>query len=154
MPEFRVSRIETQEALEAALAIRTQVFVDEQHVPIGEEVDGDDTLAAIATRAVHVLGRLDGAAIATARLVFDPQAETAPHIGRVAVLLPHRGHGYGAAIMQALHAEARARGYGAVTLAAQVQAIPFYERLGYVARGPVFLDAGIAHRAMDLRFER
>jgi predicted GNAT family N-acyltransferase len=36
-----------------------------------------------------------------------------------------------------------------VTLAAQLQAIGFYERLGYVARGDVFLDAGIEHRWMD-----
>jgi predicted GNAT family N-acyltransferase len=33
-----------------------------------------------------------------------------------------------------------------------MHAIPFYERLGYVARGPVFLDAGIEHRWMDLDF--
>jgi len=31
-----------------------------------------------------------------------------------------------------------------------MHAIGFYEGLGYVARGPVFLDAGIEHRDMDL----
>jgi predicted GNAT family N-acyltransferase len=38
-----------------------------------------------------------------------------------------------------------------ITLAAQMHAIGFYERLGYVARGDVFLDAGIEHRWMDIR---
>ena len=55
--------------------------------------------------------------------------------------------------MAPLHEEARLRGAPGVTLAAQLHAVPFYERLGYIARGPVFLDAGIEHRDMDLRFE-
>jgi len=35
-----------------------------------------------------------------------------------------------------------------VLLAAQDSAIAFYERLGYLAEGPEFLDAGIVHRWM------
>ena len=42
----------------------------------------------------------------------------------------------------------RARGYRTIEISAQVQAIPFYERLGYVGDGPVYLEAGIDHRAM------
>jgi predicted GNAT family N-acyltransferase len=34
-------------------------------------------------------------------------------------------------------------------LDAQLHAIPFYERFGFVAHGEVFLDAGIEHRKMD-----
>jgi predicted GNAT family N-acyltransferase len=45
---------------------------------------------------------------------------------------------------------ARERGFAGITLAAQLHAIGFYERLGYVARGDVFLDAGIEHRWMDV----
>jgi predicted GNAT family N-acyltransferase len=41
----------------------------------------------------------------------------------------------------------------ALSLAAQVHAIPFYERFGFVAHGDVFLEAGIEHREMD-RFVR
>ncbi len=75
-----------------------------------------------------------------------------PHIGRVAVLAEHRGHDYGAATMRAVHTEAHARGFTGVTLAAQIHALGLYERLGYLARGLVFLDAGIQYRDMDLRF--
>ena len=39
-----------------------------------------------------------------------------------------------------------------VALGAQLHAIPFYERLGYVASGEVYLDAGIEHRWMDVSF--
>lgn len=152
MSTFVVTTIRTPEDLRAALDVRTRVFVDEQHVPIEEEVDAYDREALTRDDVVYVLGRLNGEPIATARLLFNAH-EGLPHIGRVAVLAEHRGQGYGRVVMQALHEAARERGRLGVTLAAQLQALPFYERLGYVARGPVFLDAGIEHRDMDLRFD-
>jgi predicted GNAT family N-acyltransferase len=66
------------------------------------------------------------------------------------VLAEHRRRGIGRAVMRALHDLARFRNAKSVTLAAQLQALGFYERLGYVARGDVFLDAGIEHRWMDV----
>lgn len=154
MPIFRVDVIRTPEDLEAALAIRTRVFVEEQGVPPHEEIDGYDTGPMPNARSVHVLGRLEGVPIATGRLLLDAGAGTdaLPHIGRVAVLAAHRSRGYGSLIMQSLHAEARSRGFVGATLAAQVHAIPFYAHIGYVAHGPLFLDAGIEHRQMDIRF--
>ena len=50
--------------------------------------------------------------------------------------------------MDVLEAEARRRGLPAAKLNAQTWVIPFYEKLGYVAFGPEFDDAGIPHRAM------
>ena len=154
MTDFLVSPIRTIDELREALAVRMRVFVEEQHVPPEEEVDGYDVDPETNTRAVHVLGRLDGEPVATGRLLLDVPEGEVPHIGRVAVLAEHRRSGHGRAIMSALHEEARARGFEGVTLAAQLHAMPFYERLGYVARGPVFLDAGIEHRDMDLRLAR
>lgn len=150
---FVVSVVRTDVDLRDALAVRMRVFVEEQDVPVDLEVDTVDREALTRPDAVYLVGRLRGAAIATARLLFEPHGEPGamPHIGRVAVLAEHRGRGFGAAIMYALHNEARARDARAVRLAAQLHAIPFYERLGYVTRGPVFLDAGIEHRDMDRR---
>ena len=152
---FVVSVVRTEADLRDALAVRTRVFVQEQGVPIDLEVDDTDRAALTRQDAVYVIGRLRGDAVATARLLFEAHGEPAamPHIGRVAVLAEHRGNGFGAAIMRALHDAARTRGASAVTLAAQVHAIPFYERLSYVARGPLFLDAGIEHRDMDRRLD-
>jgi len=146
---LEIDRVTTDADMAAALGVRTRVFVDEQHVPIEEEVDRFDT--ASAEGVVHVLGRLDGEPVATARLLLETHGDGYPHIGRVAVLAEHRGRGYGRAVMEALHREARSRGVAGVTLAAQTHAIGFYEGLGYVARGPIYLDAGIEHRDMDLR---
>ena len=52
-------------------------------------------------------------------------------------------------LMQALEECARERGLSSVLLSSQVSAIPFYERLGYRADGPVYEDAGIPHRDME-----
>ena len=62
-----------------------------------------------------------------------------------------RGLGVGVALVRGIEDAARARGLTAVDLDAQTHALGFYERLGYVAYGPEFFDAGIAHRAMRRR---
>jgi len=67
---------------------------------------------------------------------------------RVAVRRPFRGAGVGRALMRALEDEARALGRRELVLNAQLPVVAFYERLGYRAEGPEFLEAGIPHRAM------
>ena len=154
MAELELRLVATQAELDECLRVRRAVFIEEQGVPSDEEYDEHDGDPAGATSTVHVLGRLDGRPVATGRLLLtEPPAEPPGenvHIGRVAVLRELRGRGHGTAVMEALQAEARRRGLPGITLAAQTHAIPFYERLGYVARGEVFLDAGIDHRWMDL----
>lgn len=122
--------------------IRMMVFVDEQGVPVAEEIDAHDE-----TDAEHVLGLEDGRAVGTARAV---PYDGALKVGRVAVLQRARGRGYGAALIRHFVDEARARGVSHVVLDAQTDAMGFYERLGFAAEGPVFDDAGIPHRRMTL----
>jgi argininosuccinate lyase len=122
-------------------AIRTEVFVVEQRVPPEEEMDELDH------DAIHVLAWLDGAPVATGRLIVGEDAHA--KIGRMAVLRPHRRQGVGSAVLMKLMEEARRRGVRQVSLAGQLHAIPFYERFGFVARGDVFVEAGIQHRMMD-----
>ncbi|BDZ43827.1 hypothetical protein GCM10025865_31260 [Paraoerskovia sediminicola] len=86
----------------------------------------------------------------TGRLLTDPAHPGVVHIGRVAVARTARGTGAGARVMRELErialAEHAPSGTVVVELSAQVRAIGFYERLGYVVDGPVYLDAGIEHR--------
>lgn len=123
---------------ELAGEIRRRVFIEEQAVPREEEWDGRDDAC------LHFLARLGETPIGTARLLPDG------HIGRVAVLAEARGRGIGERLMVAAIEAARARGHAQVELAAQVQALVFYERLGFEAFGDTFLDAGIVHRHMRL----
>lgn len=151
MTAFQVETVTTLAQMQDALAVRRAVFIEEQDVAEAEEIDAHDGDPAGVSSVVHVVAYHDGQPLGTGRLLLDTPVSEHAHIGRVAVLREHRGRGCGTAVMLALQEEARRRGYPGITLAAQLQAIPFYERLGYVARGEVFLDAGIEHRWMDLR---
>src|SRR6266498_40580 len=150
MAELEIITISTLEEMAEALFVRRRVFIEEQSVSEEEEIDSHDADPRRVSSAVHVLGRLAGAPVGTGRLLVEYPPGHNAHVGRVAVLAAHRGRGFGRQIMLALHALARGRGFPGITLAAQTHAIPFYERLGYAVRGPVFLDAGIDHRWMDI----
>ena len=121
---------------DAIRRIRDLVFVEEQQVPVEIEHDEDD---AVAT---HVLAFDGSAAIGTGRITADGK------IGRMAVLASHRGRGVGGAILEALIAIAEDEGMDTVWCNAQCHALAFYEGFGFVAEGPVFLEAGIEHRRM------
>ena len=153
MPELKLEVVHTLTEIQQALSVRRAVFIEEQGVSEEEEIDAHDGDPARMTSAVHVVVYLDGQPVATGRLLLDTMPPEHAHIGRVAVLAQHRGRGCGRAVMLALQDEARRRGYPGITLAAQLRAIAFYERLGYVARGEVFFDASIEHRWMDLQFD-
>lgn len=119
-----------------AMPIRYSVFVQEQGVPEELEHDEFDTLS------LHAVARENGHAVGTGRLLPDG------HIGRLAVLAPWRRGGVGRTLMECLLAAAQARGDARVILHAQVDAVPFYARLGFVEDGSVFMEAGIAHTTM------
>jgi predicted GNAT family N-acyltransferase len=118
--------------------IRRRVFIEEQAVPADLEWDGEDAAAQ------HWLALQDGTPVGTARLLRNG------HIGRMAVLARSRGHGVGTALLQAVLEQARGHGWREVYLHAQTHALAFYERLGFIATGPEFIDAGIPHRTMRL----
>ena len=125
-------------------ALRRTVFIEEQGVSEADEVDDQDGTA------IHLLARLDGQPIGTARLIVIGDVGK---IGRVCLLPNHRGAGRGAALMRA--AVAHFRNMPQIKyakLGAQTHALGFYTALGFVAVGPEFEDAGIAHREMVLRF--
>jgi predicted GNAT family N-acyltransferase len=120
----------------ALRAIREQVFVREQAVPVELEWDEFDPLCQ------HVVAEAAGQAIGTGRLLPDG------HIGRMAVLESWRGQGVGSALLVALLRLARDRGIRRVRLNAQSRAVAFYARHGFVAEGEEFIEAGIPHRSM------
>lgn len=149
-PAYAVRVAEDPADREACFAVRKEVFVGEQGVPEDIEYDAYDAVA------LHVLAvREDGVPLGTGRLLFGEAAAgktggdaSVGSLGRLAVTQAARGLGVGAALVRAIEDAARARGLAAVDLHAQTHALGFYERLGYVAYGPEFPDAGIPHRAM------
>ena len=126
---------------EAARQVRTEVFLQEQQIPVALEWDADD---ATAVHAV-AYNRL-GMPVATGRLLQP--AATVARIGRMAVTRVLRGSGLGRAILQSLMAAAAQRGDREVMLHAQRSAEAFYAQQGFVPRGQPFDEAGIPHIEM------
>lgn len=118
-------------------AIRDEVFIQEQGIDPTLEFDGCDA------DALHALITIDDQPVATGRLLNDG------HIGRIAVLAAYRGQGVGAQVVRSLIKEAELQGYARVYLGAQVHAVDFYRKLGFVAFGDEFVEAGIPHLAME-----
>lgn len=118
-------------------AIREQVFIHEQSVPVELEWDEHDA------HCLHLLAiNTQGQAIGTARLV------SGCHIGRMAVLKAWRGQGAGSALLQRLLDEVRKGGKSQAILHAQIHAVPFYAAFGFTPSGNEFMDAGIPHVTM------
>jgi YbgC/YbaW family acyl-CoA thioester hydrolase len=135
-------RVGTWGELEAmARPIRAEVFIAEQQIPADMEWDDADPDAVHAV----ALNRL-GHALGTGRML--EHVPGVAKIGRMAVAASFRHGGVGRAVLDALLDAARARGDREAVLHAQISAAPFYERAGFVRRGPVFDEAGIAHVEM------
>jgi predicted GNAT family N-acyltransferase len=117
--------------------IRREVFIQEQKFAESAEWDDDDALS------VHALVRLNREPVGTGRL------NPAGKIGRIAVIAGLRGRGIGAMILRRLLEAARDHGIREPYLHAQLQAVPFYEKLGFSREGDVFDEAGILHVRMS-----
>lgn len=123
----------------AAFALRREVFVIEQKVPAEEENDADDLTAT------HFVALLEGEVVATLRLIDRPEHVK---IGRVAVRQAYRGQGIARRLIETAMAHARTLGRDRFYLTAQSDKLGMYEKLGFVAFGPEFMDGGMPHRAM------
>jgi len=123
-----------------AQAVRENVFIIEQNIPIELEWDEMDAVS------LHAIAYKNGKAVGTGRLLPDG------HIGRMAVLKTVRGAGIGGQLLQTLMLKAKSRGDDTVVLHAQLHAATFYQRHGFLADGEEFMEAGIPHILMLHRF--
>ena len=140
---FQLTHCSWQDNSEALGNVRRIVFIEEQQVPEALELDELDPVCH------HVLVTdADNQPIATGRIDSDGR------IGRMAVLKEYRGQGIGSALLVALLDYAGQKQYADVHLHAQVTAIPFYEKHGFMADGEKFMDAGIPHMNMIFNPER
>ena len=124
-----------------ARAIRTEVFIEEQKIPVAMEWDDADA------HCVHAVAfNRFGLPLATGRLLRHGPGVA--RVGRMASIQALRGSGLGRAVLDALMQAARARGDVEVRLHAQTSAQAFYARAGFSPSGPVFEEAGIPHIEM------
>ncbi|MED4403243.1 GNAT family N-acetyltransferase [Metabacillus fastidiosus] len=136
---MEIKIVTTDKQLEDAFNIRKIVFVEEQKVPVEEEIDqfeneadhlvlydGEKPVGAARFRIVDEYGKLE----------------------RICILKDYRNKGAGSLIMEYLEKLASQKGLNKLKLNAQTKAIPFYERFGYKTVSKLFMDAGIPHVTM------
>jgi predicted GNAT family N-acyltransferase len=118
-------------------ALRREVFVEEQGVPAEIELDGLDE------EALHIVALDEGGeGVGCGRLLRSGK------LGRMAVLSGWRGFGVGRALLDGLMEMAKKEGIERLFLSAQIRAVGFYERAGFVTEGGIYEEAGIPHQRM------
>ncbi|HEY0361927.1 MAG TPA: GNAT family N-acetyltransferase [Solirubrobacteraceae bacterium] len=142
MTEVRPARDRSE--VDAALALRYDVFCVEQGVSLEEERDGRDD------EALHLVVVDGGEIVGTCRLLAEGSDVK---LGRMAVAASHRGRHLAAALLAEADAQARELHARRIVLAAQLTAQAVYDRAGYAPYGDVFLDADIEHVMMAKALE-
>ncbi|MDR7236477.1 GNAT family N-acetyltransferase [Neobacillus drentensis] len=135
-------RITIDEELKVAFAIRKQVFVKEQGVPLEDEFDKFDTLDGICE---HILVHYNEQPVGTGRIRF---INGVGKLERICILEPYRKFGLGKIIIKALEEIAEERGASQVKLHGQTQAEGFYKKLGFRTSSNIFMEDGIPHIRM------
>jgi predicted GNAT family N-acyltransferase len=126
---------------DAALALRHEVFVREQGVPLELELDGRDD------EATHIVALRDGEIVGTCRLLREGATVL---LGRLVVARAGRRRGVAAQMLAEAERWARGRGARRIVLSAQTYAAGLYLAAGYEVRGTPYLEAGIEHVEMEL----
>jgi predicted GNAT family N-acyltransferase len=134
-----VKIVENQKELEDAYSVRKTVFVEEQAVPLEEEID------AYEEEAKHFIMYQDGSPVGAGRFRL---VDGFGKVERICVMKEARKTGAGKAIMNAIENFAFKNDIHKLKLNAQTQAIPFYAGLGYEVISEEFMDAGIPHKTM------
>ncbi len=121
-----------------AIDVRIKVFTDEQG--FHDEVDDIDKIA------YHVIAFDGEKAVATGRLFGEPSDYI--KVGRFAVLKEYRGQNVGRMMMYVLEEKAKELGAKRIILSAQKRAIEFYEKIGYIPQGEMYLEENYPHLKM------
>ena len=136
--------LKSKEELNLGFALRIEVFVKEQKVPI--ELDDKDH----SDNTVHIGYFHEDNLIGVARLI-DMDKDVI-HIGRVVIDKEYRGQGIGRELIIGCEniAQQILKRKIIIELSAQIQAENFYKSLGYNrVNDKIYLDAGIEH--VDMR---
>ena len=120
--------------------IRETVYLSEQGFE--KEYDENDNIAK------HIVIYENDEAIGTCRLYWDDEVNCY-HVGRIAVLKPHRGKGLGIKIVTEAEKIIKEMGGKEVFISGQVQVVEFYvKKLGYTQYGDVYLEEKKPHVAL------
>ena len=137
---IQVFRAEQEQDLKKAFRIREQVFVEEQKVPRDAENDSFESIAN------HYLATYEGVPCGAARW---RTTNDGVKLERFAVLSDYRNKQVGAEVLKAVLNDVKAEQAGKkIYLNAQLPAVNFYKRNGFVTEGDMFTECDIQHYKM------
>lgn len=119
-----------------AYSVRIQGMNRQHKLSLREEFDDHDT---DGTKYIVLLD--DGYPVATCR--FYEIAPNKVTLGRVVVLPEYRGQGLGGKVVREAEAWIKELGYGEIDIESRIEAIHFYEKLGYVYLDDEVIDNSI-----------
>lgn len=135
--------LNNEKDLKSGFALRKEVFIKEQNVPLEIEIDEKDYLSS----TVHI-GYYDNEKLVGVARITDLDTNVI-HIGRVAIAKSHRGLGLGTNLISTCESVITLITVPApftIELSSQLHAEKFYKKLGYTrANDTVYLEAGIQH---------
>lgn len=135
MEELEVLRAEEEWQRAGAYSVRIQGMNRRYHISLREEFDEHD---GDGTRYVVLLD--DGYPVATCRF-YARDADTVT-LGRVVVLPEYRGRGIGSKVVREAERWIAGLGFRRVCIDSRIEAVPFYEKLGYVRDGGGIVRSG------------
>lgn len=140
---FICHTVRTQDELAAALAIRHEVFVEEQHLFQDSDADAHDA------SAIHLVLKKDNMIVGTVRAYPETETSGGWIGGRLAVRKSARSFKAGRLLVK--EAMKRVKNRGCIRFTAQVQEknVPFFKKIGWKAIGPSCLHMGLAHQLME-----
>ena len=140
MIEIIKFQFKNRDLMKTAHNIRHEVFVIGQNCP--EEIEWE-----FEKESTHFLVFDNKEAVATAR---HRETENGYKLERFAVLESKRGNGYGHIVLKAI-LEDLSNFNGNIYMHAQLDVIPFYEKMGFEKEGDLFEEANITHYKMSLK---
>lgn len=135
LEQYEIIRGEEEWQRAGAYSVRIEGMNRQHHISLREEFDEHDTEG---TKYIILLA--EGYPIATCRF-YETDKETVT-LGRVVVLPEHRGKKLGRKIVSEAELWAGELGYREIVIDSRVEAIPFYEKLGYVQEGTEVIQSG------------
>jgi predicted GNAT family N-acyltransferase len=139
---MNTKKIMNEEELKIAFAIRKDIFVKEQGVPLEDEFDQYDKLNGDCQ---HILVHYNKQPVGTGRIRF---VNGVGKLERICILESFRKFGLGKNIIKALEEIAEEQGASQVKLHGQTHAEGFYKKLGYRTSSDIFMEDGIPHILM------
>ena len=142
MPQIDIRPVENAQELEEMFYQRWLVLRSPLGMEKGSERDNHED------GAVHLVGICDRKIIGSGRL-----RELSPEVGSIsyiAVLPEFQNQGIGTKLMEKLLAQAKENNFKTVRLMSRINAVKFYQKLGFFEQEKPFNYLGIPHVFMQL----